>query len=155
MKKIMLLLVPIFFYSALQAQTVDNQAVETADKQFEASFAAKNIEAMFQPVAADCIFYGTDPTERWDLTSFKKMIEAGMKNGVPAMSVLSREITSLSDGNIVVVVKKINWVIFKNELREIVVYEKQKEGWKMKTFSLNLLIPNQKITALNEMMTGK
>lgn len=155
MKRIILLLVSFFFYSALQAQTFNSQAVEEADKQFEASFASKNIEAMFQPIASDCIFYGTDRSERWDVTSFKTMIEAGMKNGIPAMNVISREITSLAEGKIAVVVKQIIWEIFKTELREVAVYEKQKEGWKMKSFSLNLLIPNQKIKALNEMITGQ
>lgn len=154
MKKIAILLVTICSFSALQAQT-DSQAVEAADKQFDESFAAKNMAAMFAPVADDCIFYGTDPTERWDVASFKAMIEPQMKNGMPSMNVLSREVSFLAKGSVAVVVKKINWVIFKTELREVVVYEKQKDGWKMKTFNLSLTIPNQKTKALNELMASK
>jgi ketosteroid isomerase-like protein len=154
MKTILVLILSFLSVSALQAQT-DSQAVEAADQQFETGFATKSAEVMFAPVAADCIFYGTDPTERWDLVSFRAMIEIQMKNGMPAMNVIARDISFLAKGKVAIVVKKINWVVFKSELREVVVYEKQKNGWKMKTFSLNLAIPNQKTKALNEMLVGK
>lgn len=152
MKNLIILLFSFMTFNETLAQTFDTRAVEAADKLFEESFASKNIEAMFQPVASDCIFYGTDPAERWDAAGFKTMIENSMKKGMPAMQVLSREIVALSGGNSAVVIKKISWVVFKTELREIAIYEKQNDGWKMKTMSLNLAIPNQKTKALNEIL---
>ncbi len=152
MKNLIILLFSFMAFNETLAQTFDAKAVEAADKLFEESFASKNIEAMFLPVGSDCIFYGTDPTERWERASFRTMMENGMKKGMPAMQVLSREIVALSGGNSAVVIKKISWVLFKTELREIAIYEKQNDGWKMKTMSLNLSIPNQKTKALNEIL---
>lgn len=154
MKTLVFLCVALLIGAGSYAQQTNTQAVDMADKQFEESFAAKNVEAMFRPVAANCLFFGTDPTERWDVASFRTMIENGLKNGMPPMEVTAREFVPSADGKTVVVIKKINWVIFKAPLREVAVYENGSNGWQMKLMSLNLLVPNKKTKALNELMAG-
>jgi hypothetical protein len=96
MKKIIILFLSFIAFTETKAQISNASEVEIADKSFEESFGAKNIEAMFQVVHNDCIFYGTDPSERWDVPSFKNMITNGLKNGMPTMQVISREILMLS-----------------------------------------------------------
>lgn len=154
MKTLIFLGFVLIITSSLYAQKTNTEAVEIADRQFDDSFVSKNIEAMFRPVAPNCLFLGTDPTERWDVASFRTMLENGLKNGMPPMEVTAREFVPSADGKTVVVIKKINWAIFKAPLREIALYENGPNGWQMKLLSLNLLIPNKKTKALNEVMAG-
>ncbi len=67
-------------------------SVEAVDEKFQEAYLAKNSEAMFALVAPDCVFYGTAPTERWDKAAFRKLMENGFKNGMPAMNTQSKEI---------------------------------------------------------------
>ena len=150
MKTVTMIFALVLLGSNLYAQ----QEVETTDKQFEAAFKAQNMEAMFKCISPDCVIYGTDPTEKWNATQFRNMVENGIKNGMPTWSVISREILPINE-NSCVVIKKISWAIFKTELREMTVYEKQKEGWKIKVVSINLTLPNNKTNAINEIMGGK
>ena len=149
MKKIILLFIVTFSLSSIYAQDI-----EKTDKQFEAAFSDQNLDAMLKILSPDCIIYGTDPSERWDVAKFRKTIENGLKNGMPTWNVISREILPINE-NSCVVIKKISWAIFKTELREMAIYEKQKDGWKMKILSINLTLPNNKTNAINEVMEKK
>ena len=128
--------------------------VEAVDKKFEEAYLAKNSEAMFAHVAPDCVFYGTAPTERWDKAAFRKLMENGFKNGVPAMSTQSKEIQLLNDGQVAVITKKVSWSVFKSDLREVAVYEKGAD-WKLKSLSISLTIPNSKNASVNQVLGSR
>lgn len=153
-------LIVTFLFSAISfltinAQTLDLQNLAMVDKQFDEAIAAMNLEATFLNIAPDCVFYGTDPTEKWDIAKFKSQIQYGLKNKIPPMQVISKDIIAAADGNSAVIIKKVNWAIFKGELREVCFYEKQKDGWKMKVWTLNVNIPNAKNEAVNKLMENK
>jgi SnoaL-like domain len=153
-------LIITFLFSAISfltihAQILDLKNLEIADKQFDEAIAAMNLEATFLNVSPDCVFYGTDPTEKWNIAKVKAQIQYGLKNKIPPMQVISKDIIPTADGNSAVIIKKVNWAIFKGELREICFYEKQRDGWKMKVWTLNINIPNAKNEAVNKLMNDK
>lgn len=126
--------------------------VEALDDQFNKAFVAKNIEGMLQNVSPDCVFYGTDATEKWTLAEFKQMLVQALPS-TPAFQTISREFIPSPDGNTVVVVKITKWDMFKTDLRQIDVYTKQHGSWKQTMLSMQHTIPNAKTRGLNEMMS--
>ena len=152
MKKNLVLFFLTFISLIGTSQSTEKDGVRLIDRQFDESYANNNLGAMFKNVAEDCVFYGTDPSEKWTVKEFRALLEDGIKKGMPAMKVTSKEEIPLSDGNTFLIVKKINWVVFKTELRQIVLYENQNGTWKMKMLSLNLNLPNHKTAAFNKLL---
>ena len=114
------------------------------DNEFDQGMATLNSKMAFRNAAPDCVYFGTDPTEKMNVTMAKTLLKNDLKNKKPTMKVVSKEIFPSADGNSAVFVKKVSWAIFKSELRQVCVYEKQKDGWKMKVWTLNMSIPNAK-----------
>ncbi|GAA4416206.1 hypothetical protein GCM10023187_47450 [Nibrella viscosa] len=152
---------PIFFALCLLATTYNIKAqsfkaaeVEAVDKQFDEGFLKKDINAVFRNVANSAVFYGTDPTDVWPVAVFRKRVEKDINTNKYNLTTVSRTITPVAGGNAAVVIKQVNWPYFtKVPLREVIVYEKD-NGWKLKSFSITLLLPDNIVPQLNQLVNS-
>ncbi|GAB3959317.1 hypothetical protein GCM10028805_55200 [Spirosoma harenae] len=148
-----LLATTCFLLTALTAypQLFNKAEIESVDRQYETALKSGNLTALFQIIASDCLFYGTDPTDRWTASDFRKVVEQNAARKTLNLTTISRDIMPLSGGKAAVVTKQINWPIFKTPLSEVIVYEKS-NGWKMKSWHLSVLLPDKQRLKLNQML---
>lgn len=154
MKKTFFTLCMLLAAYSIQAQSFKAAEVEAVDKQFDEGLLRPDLNVTFKHVADDAIFYGTDPTDKWTAATFRKMLERNIADRRPTPITVSRTITPVAAGTMAIVTKQVNWSIFKTPLREVAVYEK-KNGWQLKYFSLNILLPDERIHELNQIPTKK
>ena len=92
----------------------------------------------------DAIFIGTDPTENWDLTSFKAFSKPYFDKGKAwSFSTLERNIFVQPNSNL-------GWFdeLLDTQMgicRGSGVIEKTSKGWKIKHYVLSIAIPNENV----------
>ncbi|HEV7347413.1 nuclear transport factor 2 family protein [Telluribacter sp.] len=138
----------------VQAQTFKASEVEAVDDQIYQALRTGDVNGLVKNMASDAILYGTDPKDYWPLAVFRKKLEEDKKNNSLHTDVktLSREIKPMAGGKVAVVTKQAMWPFSKAPVREVSVYENT-NGWKLKSMSLSLLLPDERLPELNGMVT--
>ncbi|MBL8824522.1 MAG: nuclear transport factor 2 family protein [Planctomycetia bacterium] len=134
--------------SSMDAQSSINKVLE--DWHQAAAKADEN--AYFNAMTEDSIYLGTDATERWNKTAFRKFAHPYFAQGKAWTFAASRRDVMLSaDG-------KLAW--FDEDLktqnlgpvRGSGVLRLEKDGWKIVHYNLSVTIPNEKFPAVKKLL---
>lgn len=149
MKKIIFYLLLVVSFSSLAQE---KEQINTILEQWHKAAAEASFDDYFSLMTEDAIFIGTDPTENWDLTSFKTFSKPYFDKGKAwSFSTLERNIFVRSDSNLAWFDELLDTQM--GICRGSGVLEKTSEGWKVKHYVLSIAIPNEnvkEITALKK-----
>ncbi|GAA0715191.1 nuclear transport factor 2 family protein [Aquimarina litoralis] len=141
MKKIILyLLFVVSFYGFAQ----EKEQIDKVLEQWHKAAADASFDNYFSLMTEDAIFIGTDPTENWDLTSFKAFSKPYFNKGKAwSFSTLERNIFVQSNSNLAWFDELLDTQM--GICRGSGVLEKTSKGWKIKHYVLSIAIPNENV----------
>ncbi len=152
MKKIIVLILLINFVQANFAQS-DEKLIHELINNWHKAAAKADADAYFGFMAADCIYIGTDASERWTKDEFVKFAKPYFDKGKAwNFKPIERQIYFAKN-------KKTAW--FNETLdtwmgicRSSGVLEKTKGQWKLKHYHLSVTVPNDKIQKFIKLVAG-
>ncbi len=120
-----------------------HQAAATADE-----------DVFFGSMTENCIYLGTDKTEKWKRDELREWSEEYFdRESAWSFTSFDREIYFSDDGNTAWFDEKLNtWM---GTCRGSGVLLKTEGGWKLSHFNLAVLVPNDKIQGFIELVEGK
>ena len=142
-----------YFLIVLASWHVDAKAdINKTLDDWHLAAARANEDAYFGHLAEDSVFLGTDATERWDKTAFRKFAHPYFAKGKAWTFASTRRGVSFSkDG-------KVAW--FDEDLKTpnlgpargsgVLVLEKN--GWKIAQYNLTITVPNDQMGAVKKML---
>lgn len=143
-RKITILLLLFLPISFLCAQNKETEILNKLLDQWHLAATNANGSAFFEFMDSDCIYIGTDASERWSKKEFVKFAKPYFDKG-KAWDFIPIERKFYFSGN-----KKITW--FNETLntwmgicRSSGVVEKSAGKWKLKHYHLSVTVPNEKI----------
>jgi len=146
------LIATILFLSFLSLNAQDKETKELNKLMDKWHLAATNTDsdAFFGFMASDCIYIGTDATERWTKDEFMKFAKPYFDKG-KAWDFKPIERKFYYSKN-----KKTAWFnetlnTWMGVCRSSGVLEKSKGTWKLKHYHLSLAVPNEKMNELIEL----
>lgn len=149
MKKIILYLL---FVVSLCGFAQEKEQINTILEQWHKAAADASFDNYFSLMTEDAIFIGTDPTENWNLTSFKAFSKPYFDKGKAwSFSTLERNIFVQPNSNLAWFDELLDTQM--GICRGSGVLEKTSKGWKVKHYVLSIAIPNEnvkEITALKK-----
>lgn len=138
---------------AKDAEPIAISAVETINKKMDDFHdAADKGDAIryLNHFAKDGVFMGTDDWERWPYDAFSKYVKTHFKDGKGWSYKPVKRFTSIGDQQqfawVDEIVESKKWGRF----RGTAVLEKAEFGWKLKHYSLNVLVPNESWEGVSE-----
>jgi len=152
MKKIVLILI-ILINTVSVAQTKydgfdeSKQHINTVLEKWHKAASEASFDTYFSLMTDDAIFIGTDATENWDISSFKKFSKPYFDRGKAwSFTTLERNIFIQSKNNIT----NLAWFdeLLDTQMgicRGSGVLEKTPQGWKIKHYVLSIAIPNENV----------
>lgn len=141
-------LVFAILFSSMDAQSSINKVLD--DWHHAAAKADEN--AYFNAMTEDSIYLGTDATERWNKTAFRKFAHPYFAKGKAwTFAATRRDVMLSADG-------KLAW--FDEDLktqnlgpvRGSGVLRLEKDGWKIVHYNLSVTIPNEKFPAVKKLL---
>jgi len=111
-----------------------------------------DLAGYFDPFAADAVFLGTDPTERWTVQEFRAFVEPYFARGqgwtyVPR----DRHVAVSSDGRTAWVDERLDNEKY-GELRGTGVLVVEGDAWKIAHYSMTFPVPNDVTKALVDLI---
>lgn len=141
MKKITLYLLFIVSFCGFAQE---KKQINTILEQWHKAAADASFDNYFSLMTEDAIFIGTDPTENWDLTSFKAFSKPYFDKGKAwSFSTLERNIFVPSNSNLAWFDELLDTQM--GICRGSGILEKTNEGWKVKHYVLSIAIPNENV----------
>ena len=129
-------------------------AVNTQMDNFYQSYKARDIDAIGNMLADDCLFCGTDPGEFWDKEQLLKLYARMFANESLDInySIDKREIRLDADGNSVIILEQgiSNPISKKIPYRGVMRWVKIGDDWKADFFSVSLIPKNADLAKLNK-----
>jgi hypothetical protein len=104
--------------------------------------------------APDAVFLGTDATERWTLTEFRKYADERFATGKGWNYVASNRHVTLSPGKDAAWFDEVVTNAKYGACRGTGVMVKTREGWKIAQYSLTLPIPNDLMAEISSLIKG-
>ncbi|MGY3791917.1 nuclear transport factor 2 family protein [uncultured Aquimarina sp.] len=139
-KNILYLLLVVSFCGFAQ----EKEQINTILEQWHKAAADASFDNYFSLMTEDAIFIGTDPTENWDLTSFKAFSKPYFDKGKAwSFSTLERNIFVPSNSNLAWFDELLDTQM--GICRGSGVLEKTSKGWKIKHYVLSIAIPNENV----------
>ncbi|WP_299894129.1 nuclear transport factor 2 family protein [uncultured Aquimarina sp.] len=139
-KNILYLLLVVSFCGFAQ----EKEQINTILEQWHKAAADASFDNYFSLMTEDAIFIGTDPTENWDLTSFKAFSKPYFDKGKAwSFSTLERNIFVQPNSNLAWFDELLDTQM--GICRGSGVLEKTSKGWKVKHYVLSIAIPNENV----------
>lgn len=129
--------------STSTSSTADTDIASLLDS-WHRNAATSNADAYFAAFAADGIFLGTDPSERWTKDQFKVWAKPQFDAKQGWNFTPSKRHTVFSADNTVAWVDE-ELATDMGACRGAGVLVKQSDGWKIKQYSITILVPNEKL----------
>ena len=147
----MILLIP-FSCSVIDTEK-DRKDLHLLLDSWHLSAATADEDVFFGLMTEDCIYLGTDETEKWKRDELKEWsTEYFDRESAWSFTSFDREIYFSSDGKTAWFDEKLNtWM---GVCRGSGVLLKTAEGWKLRQFNLAVLVPNDKIKGFIELVEG-
>jgi len=111
-------------------------------------------DVFFGSMTQDCIYLGTDETEKWKRDELKEWSKEYFdRESAWSFTAFDREIYFTKDANTAWFDEKLNtWM---GICRGSGVLIRTDEGWKLKHYNLAVTVPNEKINGFIELVEGK
>lgn len=142
--RLLIILYVLFLSSQVFAQKQDTTKIATLINEWHQAAAVANAQAFFSFMSNDCIYIGTDATERWTKTEFVSFAKPYFDKGKAwDFKPYNRDIHVTSD-------KKIVWfsellTTWMGTCRGSGVLKKIKGEWKLVQYHLSVTVPNDQI----------
>ena len=154
MRQILIIAILFFSFSVLEAQDKETVKLNKLMNNWHLAASNTNSEAFFGFMAPDCIYIGTDATERWTKNEFVKFAEPYFAKG-KAWDFKPIERQFYFSKN-----KKVAWFnetlnTWMGVCRSSGVLEKSKGNWKLKHYHLSVAVPNDKMNQLIKLFKAK
>jgi len=148
----LLLTFSFLIFSCLSFGQID-QINHLVDKWHKAA-AEVNAEAFFGFMSDDCIYIGTDASERWDKKEFYQFAKPYFDNGKAwDFNPEERNVYSSENGEFVWFEELLDtWM---GPCRGSGVLKKTSDGWKICHYHLSIAVPNEKIDQYLELIKVK
>lgn len=132
------------FIVALTAQIAcANDDINSALDNFHLAAAKANFDGYFDLLTEDAVFLGTDGSERWTKSNFKKYVKPHFDKGNGwEYRVVSRNITTVKEESIYFF-DEILMNDFYGKCRGTGVIVRQNNQWKIMQYSLAVMVPNE------------
>ncbi|MBW1294104.1 nuclear transport factor 2 family protein [Aquimarina litoralis] len=145
MKKIIVcLFLSISLNCFAQQKNEAKQDINEVLEQWHKAAADASFDTYFGLMTEDAIFIGTDPTENWDLASFKAFSKPYFDKGKAwSFSTLERNIFTQSKSNLAWFDELLDTQM--GICRGSGILEKTNTGWKVKHYVLSIAIPNENV----------
>lgn len=154
-KKILLpfvLIISAFSQTVVFAQKQDTASIHKVINEWHQAAADANAEKFFFSMADDCIYIGTDATERWTKTEFVSFAKPYFDKGKAwSFTPYNRDVHVTSDG-------KTAWfsellTTWMGTCRGSGILRKTKGEWKIEQYHLSVTVPNDQIKEFIQLMT--
>ena len=154
MKQFLIIAVLFFSISNLNAQNKETDKLNKLMDDWHLAAANTNEDVFFGFMASDCIYIGTDATERWTKNEFVKFAKPYFDKG-KAWDFKPIERKFYYSKN-----KKNAWFnetlnTWMGVCRSSGVLEKSKGKWKLKHYHISLAVPNEKMNAVIGLLKHK
>lgn len=136
---------PLMPENMAPAKTLENTVSD-----FDKGYLQDDLEKMFADVDTAAMFYGTDPTESWNYSTFKDIVKSHFQNKLPKMTLKNTHIIYSPDNTSAMVVRDIDWQLYKTPIRQDLFYALEKNRWILKGLTLNLTMSNANTQKMND-----
>lgn len=144
---------PVAKNKPLDDNAAKAELIKTMDS-INSVFENKNIDAFMAFFDDKCIFYGTDPSEKWDKMVFQKEMQKMFVDtlNVPKSIIRNREVFILNDGT-AMVVEQFNPEFSKNiQIRNTAHFIRKGNKWVCDFTSYGLIPLNKDLERLNQLV---